>query len=421
MPAALDAFPPMRTAETSQIHVDLSAVEHNFSVIQQLVGPDCAVCPVLKADGYGLGAAHAARHLEAAGARMLAVFSLDEAAALARAAVRGPILVLMPIHRMERLDEAYRLLISGRLHLSAHDPEHVEDLLALAEHFATVVPVHLEIETGMGRGGCLPQDAPALLERINASRWLELAGVCTQLANAQGPSPANDQQLARFDAVLDQAGATIRPEALIHVANTYATIRQRKYHKTMVRIGLAWTGYGPDWMTGGRLRRQASALKPVVSWRSRLMAARWVPKGSKVGYGSTWTAPRRTRIGLVPVGYADGYPMGLGATDRSPKPPCVGVSAGDGPMRFVPAVGQVNMDQLALDITDLGKDAVGVGTPVELIGQDPAAPNHLPALARAAGTLPHEILCRLSPRIRRVYHAKGLAEKRAQPVMTGTT
>jgi alanine racemase len=401
----------MTSADTSQIHVDLTAVEHNFAVIREIVGPDCAVCPVLKADGYGLGAAQAARHLEAAGARMLAVFSPAQAAALARAAVGGPILVLMPVHRLERVDEAYRLLISGRLHLTAHDREHVEDLLALAEHFATVIPIHLEIDTGMSRGGCSPDDARELLQRIAATRWLRLAGICTQMANAVAQSPANDKQLERFEGVLDAAGDLIGPDVLIHLANTYATLRHRKYHKNMVRIGLAWTGYGPDWMTGGRLRRQAAGMRPVVSWRSRMMAVRWFKRGAKVGYGSTWTTRRRTRVGLIPVGYGDGYPRALATTDGNAKPPCVGVAVGDGPMRFVRVVGQVNMDQIAVDLTDLGEESAGVGTPVELIGQDPEAPNHLPALARAAGMLPHEILCGLNARIRRVYHAKAIEPK----------
>ncbi|MCZ6811761.1 MAG: hypothetical protein O7D97_07115, partial [Planctomycetota bacterium] len=206
------------------------------------------------------------------------------------------------------------------------------------------------------------------------------------------------------------------PDCLIHVANTFATLRHRRYHKSMVRVGQAWAGFGPEWMSDGAFGRQAAALRPVVSWRSRIVHVKTIGRGTPVGYGSTWTAKRRSRIGLVPVGYADGYSTGLGSTDTNPKPACVGVVMDPPPakgaaVRFVPVVGQVNMDQITIDLTELipsgGGDSaqIGPGTTVELISPDPAAPNHLPALAKAAGTIPHELLCRLNPRIKRVYDA----------------
>ncbi|MHC4142650.1 MAG: alanine racemase [Planctomycetota bacterium] len=184
----------------------------------------------------------------------------------------------------------------------------------------------------------------------------------------------------------------------------------------MVRVGQAWAGLGADAITGGEFRSDAARLRPIVTWRSHIVHVKTVERGTPVGYGSAWTAGRRSRIGLVPVGYADGYPTGAASFDDDPKPPCVGVEVGPanakgGSWRFVPVVGKVNMDQITIDLTDVApprarrRCPVGPGTEVELIGTDPSAPNHVSALAKAAGAIPHEILCTLNPRIRRIYHA----------------
>ncbi|MHC4422410.1 MAG: alanine racemase [Planctomycetota bacterium] len=403
-------------SETSRIRVNLSAVEHNVRALRGIVGPECVLCPIIKADGYGLGAAPIARHLKAAGADLLAVYTPSQAAELARAAVGGPILVLAPVRELERTDEAYRLLIRGDLHLTVHDGEHLDDLLRIAERFATVIPLHLEIDTGMSRGGCNPAEAPPIAERIAANRWLRLAGLSTHFARAGTDARFTDRQLSRFDTALDACAASMPGDCLVHAANTLATLRHHRYHKKMVRVGQAWAGLGADAITGGEFRRDAARLRPIVTWRSHILQIKTIERGTSVGYGSAWTAGRRSRIGLVPVGYADGYPMGVASFDDDPKPACVGIEVGatnakDGSWRFVPVIGKVNMDQITIDLTDVApprarrRCPVGPGTEVELIGADPSVPNHVTALAKAAGTIPHEILCRLNPRIRRIYHA----------------
>ena len=400
-------------SDTSRIRVNLSAVESNVRVLRRIIGPDCLLCPIVKADAYGLGAPPIARHLTAAGADMLAVYTPAQAAELARSAVGGPILVLTPVREMDRIDEAYRLLIRGDLHLTVHDNDHLDNLLQLAERFATVIPLHLEVDTGMSRGGCSPSQAPKIARRIAGHRWLRLAGVSTHFARAGSDARFTGRQMTAIAAVVDKCGPFMPPDCLVHVANTFATLRHRKFHKAMVRVGQAWAGIGFDAVPDAAFSREAAELRPIVTWKSCLVHLKTIDRGSSVGYGSTWTARRRSRIGLVPVGYADGYPMGVAATDDEPKPACVGVEIGTrGDRHFVPVVGQVNMDQITIDLTDLasphGRRQVTLepGTVVELIGTDPEAPNHLPNLARIAGTVPHELLCRLNPRVKRIYHAK---------------
>ena len=403
--------------QTSLIRIDLSAVGHNMRIIRRIVGPRCVVCPIVKADGYGLGATQMGKHLVAAGAGMLAVYTPGPAAALGKAGVSGPILVLMPVRPgASGLNGAYRLLADGRLHLTVHDHDHLTDLLQVAERFATLIPVHVEVDTGMCRGGCNVQDAPQIVHRVCRSRWLHLAGLFTHFARARTDADFTDKQMEMFEAVVSECTPTLPLDCLIHAANTFATLRDQRYHKSMVRVGLAWAGYGSQWMSTGQFRRLGEQLRPVLTWTAPIVHMKTIEPGTAVGYGSVWTARRRSRIGVIPVGYADGYPTRLGSTDADPKPVCIGVdvgrsSGGGGPRRFARVVGQVNMDQITIDLTDVAladgddSDQVPVGTTVELIGRDHAAPNHLPALAEAAGMIPHELLSRLNPRIRRVYRA----------------
>jgi len=408
-------------SETSRIRINLSAVESNIRVIRDIVGPETVICPVVKADACGLGAAPIARHLVAAGAGMLAVYTSGQAATLARSAVGGPILVLQPVREMDRIDEAYRLLIRGDLHLTVHDEEHLDDLGRLAEKFATVIPLHLEVDSGMSRGGCPVAVAPGIANRIANHRWLRLAGMSTHFARAGTDARFTNKQLAVFDAVLKKCASDVPVDCLIHAANSVATLRHSRYHKTMVRVGQAWAGFGAERITDGEFPVQAAELRPIITWRSRIIQVKTIERGTSVGYGSHWTAKRRSRIGLVPVGYADGYPMGLGATDDDPKPPCVRVDTpGQDADGFVRVIGHVNMDQISIDLTDLASprqpSEIGVGTDVELIGTDPRAPNHVPTLARVAGTVPHQLLCALNPRIKRVYHARESAQEKSSVV-----
>ncbi len=403
--------------DASVIEVDLSAVAHNMGVLRRIVGSACALCPIVKADGYGLGAVRIARCLldpsSGGGADMLAVYTPDQAAELVLAAIGGPVLVLMPVREIGRADDLYRSLICGRLHLSVHDGAHLDDLVRLTERYAVAIPVHLEVDTGMSRGGCDLAEAPDLLNRIDVNPRLQLAGIYTHFADSHGDEELTDRQDAEFERLIKQQASLIPRDCIVHAANTCATIRDRKYHKSMVRVGQAWAGYGPECISSGRIIAESEHLQPSVTWSSSIVQLKTIEEGTTVGYGSTWTAKRQSLIGLIPTGYADGYPHALSGSDGRAASAKVGVildTPGGCTREYAPVVGAVNMDQITIDLTDVvggtaGGDArLGVGTPIELITPDRDAPNHLVALAAMARTNPYEILCRLNPRIRRVYH-----------------
>jgi len=397
--------------DTSLLEIDLDALDHNVRVIRDLIGEDCVLCPIIKADAYGLGAARIAKRLIHEGAGMLAVYSAREACDLIRAALDCPILILMPVREVGRADELYRGLIQGQVHLTVHDEAHLKHLEALSDHFGLRLPLHMEIDTGLCRGGCAIPEARRVVQRIARHRRLHLAGLYTHFAAAEQDGIATARQNVTFERFIEEHRQFIPDDCMFHAANTAAMLRDTRFHKSMVRSGLAWMGCGPELVTGELLPDVESRLRPIVRWTSRIVQIKHVAGGSSVGYRALWTASRSSVLGLVPVGYADGYPQSLACRDREPMPNCVGVTVQtpDGPVRgFAPVVGAISMDQMTIDLTRLVEDErcrVDVGAEVELIGSDRAAPNHLTTLAKDAGVFPHALLAGIHPRVRRVYHA----------------
>jgi alanine racemase len=404
--------------DVSIIEINLSDIDHNMRILRQIVGPDCSLCPIVKADAYGLGAVRIAKRLASNGAELVAVYTPDQAAELFRAAIGCRVLVLMPLRDIARVDELYRGLIADRLQLTVHDMDHVSDLIAITERYGVTMNVHLEIDTGMSRGGCSVAEAPAILKRIAGCRRLNLAGIFTHFASAESDVRFTNHQLAVFDQLLAEQSHQIPKDCRVHVASSFAMLRHPRYHRAMVRIGLAWAGYGMEWMASAaddEIHPTARQLRPSVTWRSRIVQIKPIAAGTPVGYGSSWVAPRPSVIGLVPVGYADGYPITAGARNAQQSgggAASVAVMSDHGDLAhgggsvigYAPVIGTVNMDQITIDLTDIhSKVRIGAGSHIELISPDPSAPTHLPTLARLAGTIPHEMLCRLNPRLKRVY------------------
>lgn len=391
---------------TSRIEVDLDAVAHNLGVVRS-TAPGSGVCGVIKADGYGLGSARLAKRLAASRIEMLGVYTPEQARALLELHIAVPILMLMPIRRLERDDRLYRAASLGQLHLTAHDAGNLQSLVEIADGLGIALPVHLEVDTGMSRGGASLRDASGLVARINEHPRLRLAGVFTHYASADDDRAFTMEQCERFGAWLDGEGRNIPKECLVHQANTFALFRDSATHARMVRVGIGLLGYAGEEFAdpeGFALGERAGELRGCVRWTSRIVHVKTIGAGTPVGYGSTWRAERSSRIGLVPVGYADGYPLALSSRNGEPSAR-VGVVLDGGIRGYAPVVGRVSMDQITIDLTDLPVDGVGVGTEVELVSTDRGAPNALPKLAKRAGTISHELLCRLSPRLPRSYRS----------------
>jgi alanine racemase len=391
--------------------IDLAALDHNLATIRGMLRQGARLGAVVKADAYGLGAARIARRM-ASQVDMLVVFGLDEAEVVHAAAPTTPVLALMPCHEIDAGGPMHGMLLRGLLQLAAHDAGQVARLERVAAELGVRIPLHLEIDTGLGRGGCLPEDATALVARIRASERLELVGAFTHYASAGGSEIATDVQRERFEAWVAQAA--LPANCLLHSASTFAAIRDARFHHHMVRVGLAWTGLSFEGTRDGRSLTAARTLRPVFSWRSHVMQVRRLPAGSAVGYGSRWVARTPSVVGLVPVGYADGYPL-LPMDSRTLRPAqperrVVRVQYGsEGATGWAeaPVIGAVSMDQIAIDLTsiagvlpDAGQDAL-----VEIVSGDTSAPNHAARVAAMTGQHAYELLCRIPARVPRRYLA----------------
>ena len=382
---------------TSTIRLDRDALEENLRMLRRLSGEGGRVCAVVKANAYGIGIERIVPSMVASGVDALAVFSLAEALEVAEFAGKTPILVLMPVRELDRGQVSTSLLTRGQLHLVAHDEAQVMDLEEEARAFGIRLPLHLELDTGMGRGGFNPEEAGGVLARIAASSRLELAGLMTHL-----PDPAGNPDLTRAQrtALLDFRNTNrhlVPKNCRLHMAATAAALREEALRLDMIRVGIAWAGLTDHVTHDLPHRQQVDGFRPVLSWWSSCVHVRRIPEGRTVGYGARWRANRPSTIGLVPVGYADGFPRPAdGMTHR------VVVHGRTGPT-VVPVVGAVNMDQLTVDLTDAGP--IEPGDAVELISSDVRSPAHLPRVAARSGLPTHALLTGLGARIPRVLVA----------------
>lgn len=382
----------------STLYVDLDAVGRNLSRIRDLSGGDCRVCAVVKADAYGLGAVPVARQLVASGADMLAVYSASQAEALVDAGLRTPMLVLMPVRGIEPGGAMHRIALAGRAHFTVHGPSHARDLAAVADWIGCQLQVQVEVDTGMGRGGSLPEEAALALAFIAADSRLRLTGIFTHFSDSARDPHRTRAQMDTFESFCAAQSPLIPADALLHAANSHAAMRDVRTRRAMVRPGIAWTGF----VDGASASEQ---LEGVARWTSEIVHVKRVPAGFPVGYGSTWIAQRATRLGIVPVGYADGFP--LAASDVNRRTLRVMAPGDTGQSWDAPVIGVVSMDQLVIDITDVPSVAAhgdaAVGLEVEVYGSDRSACTWLPRVAEACGVHAYELLCRIAPSVRRVH------------------
>jgi len=374
-------------ARPTHVAIDLDALAGNFAEARRLAAGR-TVLAVVKADGYGHGAVTVARRLAEAGCPELAVATVAEGAELRAAGIALPILVLGGIHDVEEASEAG----AQRLVPVVHQAGQIHWLTQAARSLGRVLPVQVEVDTGMARMGVAPAEALGVLERVAGSDVLVLEGVYTHLARADEPDlEPSLRQLERFDALLAEARERRIEPRRVHVANSAGLLAGADLASAMpaavnaVRPGLMLYGALP----AEHLRERAT-LRPVMSLRSEIVAVREIAAGEPVGYGATWRATEPTRIATVPLGYADGVPWCFEG----------GGSALIGG-RLVPFAGRVSMDLVTLDI---GGSGAKVGDPVVFFGREPAeegATLRVEDVAREAKSHAYELLVRVSARVPR--------------------
>ena len=370
--------------------VSLSALRENYRTVADYVGTGVTVCAVVKADAYGHGAVECALALEQQGATWLGVTSLDEAIPLREEGVRTRILLMTGFWRGEE-EEIVRL----RLTPTVWEVGQIELMeRAAARLGVSQQAIHLKVDTGMGRLGAAPEDLPRICSVLKSSSHLKVEGVSTHIASSEVlDAPSVGEQLKTFEAARKTlAECGFRPE-LIHAANTSAVISHHESWNSMVRPGLALYGYHLPFERAGRTvsgRALNLPVKPVLTWKTRILSLREMRAGQALGYGGTYVTKAPSRIAMLPVGYADGLNRGLSSGGR--------VIVRE---HYAPIVGRISMDLTMVDVT--GIPGIEVADEVILLGSSDGLSVDAREHAELAHTIPYEILCAISKRVPRRY------------------
>lgn len=357
--------------------ISASAVRHNIAMLRGLIAPNVKLCSVVKDDCYGHGM-DVLYPVLAERVDGFAVASPTEALELRQRGYDGFILCFLSAYFDDY--DIQNELVRQSITQTVMSKSALASVRAAAERTGGTAPVHLKVDTGMGRLGVPARQAMDMVATIQETPRVKLTGIYTHFATAgEADKTATMEQLELFKTAWPVGGNVTH-----HAANSAAIIDLPETHFEMVRPGLAVYGCHPS----DQLRNQVE-LKPCMSVAAKLIAVKHVQKGSRCGYGLTHEYSRDSRVGIVPIGYGDGYFRNLSnkAVAR--------INGQDAPV-----CGRVSMDQMTVDITDI-PDAK-VGGEVEIISSDPVAPNSVENLARLAETIPYEITCHLGHNMRHV-------------------
>lgn len=355
------------------LSIDLGAIRHNVSRLRTFLSPGTRIMAVVKADGYGHGALMVARTALEAGAEWLGVATVAEGIKLRAEGINCPILLLGLM-----VPDAYPAAIANGFHLTVASVAEILRIEQVATTLNQVANVNLKVDTGMTRVGAYPEDIPELVRLVHSLQNVRLAGLSTHFANGEEDDGSTERQLKVYQAV--ERSLELPSSVLRHTANSAATIFHRESHYDLVRPGLLLYGISPH-----PTRALPFTLRPALSLVARITQLKTVSPGIPVGYGGSFVTERTTRVALLPVGYADGMPRSLSNRQS------VLVKG-----QRCPLVGNISMDQCAVDVTDV---SVEVGEPVTLLG-DGIAVEEWSDLAR---TIPYEIICGLGMRLPKVY------------------
>ena len=363
--------------------VDLAALRWNFRQVRKKVGRKVQVLSVVKANGYGHGACEVAKALEHEGSDAFGVATLEEGVELREAGIRSPIVILAGFYPAQ-LDQ----LLRHRLIPVAIEPDGLRRLETLARKRGVSLGFHLKVDTGMGRIGFLASEIDFWLPELSRLRSLRLGGLFSHFSHAENVGGIYTQnQLKLFHGSVARLRSAGYDPPLVHLANSAAVIALPSAHFSMVRPGLMLYGIYPSPGMASQV-----ALKPVLSWKTRILQLKKIPKGSSISYGQTFVTRRGSLIATLPVGYADGYPRLL--SNRG----AVLVWG-----KRAPIVGRVCMDLTMIDVTDIR--GVRQGDEVVLLGHQGREKLSADEMALWAETISYEILTSISARVPRIYHS----------------
>ncbi|MFP4382652.1 MAG: alanine racemase [Spirochaetia bacterium] len=356
--------------------IRLDFFKANIHKIRSYIGPEPRLCLAVKADAYGHGIIEVGKAASDAGIEYLAVATADEGFYLRESGIKVPLLLYsLPV------PEEFEAVAASGITPMAADLPFLREYNRIGKKLDTVLPVHLKVDTGMGRIGCFPRDAVKIISAVTEMEHLALEGISTHFPTADLPDDEfTHNQISIFSGIIKQTGF----EGISHAANSGGVLYYPGSYFGMVRPGLLAYGYYPD----SRAPRPID-VTPVMQLESRVVFLKKVPKGTPISYGRTYITPRETVIATIPAGYGDGYPRIL--SNRSE----IQING-----RRYPVAGRICMDQF---MADLGPSPdVSLYDKAVLFGYTDDAPD-AQEVAAWAETIPYEITCGISKRVPRVY------------------
>jgi alanine racemase len=359
------------------VEVDLHTLKNNIEILQRET--KTPMMAVVKANGYGHGFMPITRTAERAGITWFGVARARMAVKMRQEGIKGNILVLGYI-APERIEEMICLNVS----LTVWTKEHLKLVAAAARNCQSLAKVHLLVDSGMGRLGCLPKESLEMAQAISRQEELELEGLFSHLARADevDPGPTKTQEAAFNQVIEELSQADLLPD-IIHLANSAGTLAHSTTHHNLVRPGIIIYGLTPSAEV-----KLPAGLEPILSWKSVLASIKELPPNHGVSYGHAYITQEKERIGVIPVGYADGY-------RRIPGSHVLinGCKA--------PIIGRVCMDQFMVKLEGIPNPQVG--DEVVLIGKQGSQRISADDLAQVWGTINYEVTCGIGARVPRVY------------------
>jgi len=371
----------------SWVEVDLDSFSWNWAELRRLVGPRVRILQVVKADAYGHGAIEISHTAIKNGAACLGVANADEGVQLRVSGIAAPIVILSPSTGGE-----IREIIKYGLTPSLSDLLFAAELQRNLEKSGVTAPVHIEIDTGMGRGGLLWDEAPALIKKILGYPNIFVEGLFSHFASSEVCVDYNEQQGTLFQELIDKLAAEGISIPLKHMANSGAILNYPRYYLDMVRPGLMSYGIHPAPQTEAK-----ADLQPVMSFKTRVVLLKEFPRGVSIGYNRTYVTERSSRIATLPVGYGDGYGIILS-------------NQGEVLIRGkrAPIVGRVSMDMVTVDVSSIPE--CRIGDEVVLLGRQGEEAISANDIAARIRTISYDILCALGKRAPRIFVQQGKAE-----------
>lgn len=364
-------------AYSTWLEIDLGAIKQNVKEIKKTTRAQ--VMAVIKANGYGHGACAVAKAVTEAGATWCGVARMEEALKLRRAGITSEIMILgytPPALIIEA--------VQNDIHVAIYDMDKASEYVEILKIFGGRLKAHLKVETGMGRLGMPLSQAADFLMQYQNNDWIQIDGIFTHFARADEPGSGSAQaQLSQFNRFLDQIQqAGLRP-GIVHAANSAAVVNFPEAYYDMVRPGIAIFGLDP-----APNAPLSGSFKPALTWKARLTSVRVFPRGHGISYGSSYITSKEERIGVVPVGYGDGY-------RREPGQKVLIQG------KEVDVVGRICMDQFMVQLDDVPE--ARPGDEVVLLGKQGDQQITAMDIANRWGCLHYEVVCGLADRLPRLY------------------